>query len=221
MIYGKKYNELVKEDFTIYKFKDPLFDDGFIRYEYDEWILHTIIMDFEMNEEKTRGMTEEEKQDIYEKNFVHDCKWSMACNIARKLESVNALYHDSIDGTDIYLDLTIPYFPKELYLNLVEWINDEPLSDIDFHGISLKKMVDLMDFPPEEEWQKFCKSIEEYRRSKARHYLALFKLVASYARVGNYERGDRIYVNTESMNMFRKPIAIGNVAKFKEKYGIK
>lgn len=204
MIYGKKYNELVKEDFTIYKFKDPLFDDGFIRYEYDEWILHTIIMDFEMNVEKTKGMTEEEKQDIYEKNFIHDCKWSMACNIARKLESMNALYHDSVDGTDIYLDLTIPYFPKELYPNLVEWINDEPLSNIKFHGISLKKMIDLMDFPKEDEWQKYFKTFEDYQRVKARSYLSIFKHIAFYNKWHTFDDATKAYVRMESMNTFRR-----------------
>lgn len=221
MTYGKRYNELKQEDFTVYEFKEPFYPNGSIKYEYNEWICHIFIMDFDMNEEKTASMTEDEKQELYDKLFDVACKQTMNTNMYEKLNSVGAYYHDAIDGSDIYLSLTIPYFPKELYPNLVEWINDEPLSDIDFHGISLKKMVDLMDFPPEEEWQKFCKSIEEYRRSKARHYLALFKLVALYAKTGSYERGDRIYVNTESMNMFRKPVDIVNVKRFKELHGIK
>jgi hypothetical protein len=39
--------------------------------------------------------------------------------------------------------VTLPEYPKEIEQNVLEWVNDEPFSEIDCHGISVKHVVEI------------------------------------------------------------------------------
>lgn len=48
------------------------------------------------------------------------------------------------DGDKRIFMATLPNYPKEIEQNILEWINDRPLTDIDCHGLSLSRI--LIDF---------------------------------------------------------------------------
>jgi predicted metal-dependent phosphotriesterase family hydrolase len=64
------------------------------------------------------------------------------------VEGINAKI-DEIFGSDETTRLignmykkTLLSYPKEIEQNVLEWINDDTITEIDYHGISIKELVD-------------------------------------------------------------------------------
>ena len=109
------------------------------------------------------------------------------CVIMKKLKSVNAYYEDSYDGYDMLMMITCKSLPYELYPNVIEWVNDDPMSEISYNGLSIKAMVDQMNFPDYESYHKVVPTLtrEKYEEEKARCFLRIFAYMATYAKYGS------------------------------------
>lgn len=152
-------------------------------YFYDEECFDSLVRAFDLTTDEYKQMSEAEQKAFYKEKFEEMCKASIGAVIAKKLESLNAHFINPMRGMDMDIVRTFETLPLELYPNIVEWANDEEISEIDWNGLSIKKMIDKMDFPPFEAFKSRYPDIteEKYITKKARAYLQVFELVGWYS----------------------------------------
>ena len=76
-------------------------------------------------------------------------------NIAEGIKAkINSLQVD--EGTKRGLLWCIPQYPKEIEQNILEWINNEPLTDVDCHGESIVRTMAMWNFTKDDIPQLIC-----------------------------------------------------------------
>ena len=50
---------------------------------------------------------------------------------------------DGFEGLKVLWKYKLPQYPIEIEQNVLEWLNGEPISDIDYHGESIAKIFKL------------------------------------------------------------------------------
>lgn len=152
-------------------------------YYYDEECFDNLVEVFDLSTDAYKQMSEKEQKAFYKEKFEEMCKASIGAVIAKKLESLNAHFINPMRGMDMDIVRIFETLSLELYPNIVEWANDEEISEIDWNGLSIKKMIDKMDFPPFEAFKNRYPDITEERHitKKARAYLQVFELVGWYS----------------------------------------
>ena len=63
-----------------------------------------------------------------------------------KLDEIKAIDPEYDGWCESYRD-SIKNYPIEVEQNVLEWINNKPLTDIDCHGASIKKIMDAFNLP--------------------------------------------------------------------------
>ena len=69
-------------------------------------------------------------------------------------DKINSLHISKMDKD--LLKLRIMRYPSEIEQNVLEWINNQPLSDIDCHGESILKIMNLWGFSEKDIPQLIC-----------------------------------------------------------------
>lgn len=167
-------------EFRKFTFKEP-------GYRYNEATCDSLVRAFGIKTEEYKNMTPEEQKEFYHWRFLEECKVELMCVIMKKLKSVNAYYRDSYQEQDMLMMITCESLPYELYPNVIEWVNDDPMSEISYNGLSIKAMVDQMNFPDFESYHRVVPTLtrEKYEEQKARCYLRIFAYMATYAKNGS------------------------------------
>ena len=65
-------------------------------------------------------------------------------NIWDGIEAKLSLFRDGNESTERYLAICREFmqdYPKELEQNVLEWVNNEPITEIDCHGASIKGVM--------------------------------------------------------------------------------
>ena len=182
-------------EFRKYTFKNP---DFF----YNEESCNSLVVAFDLQTDEYKKMTPDEQKEFYEKRFYEECQLGLLSIIMKKLKSANALYHDTSEGRDALLLIVCESLPYDIYPNIMEWINDDELSEISYNGLSVKQMAIAMDFPSYDNYKLICpySTKEKYERIKARCYLTIFSYMATYAK---YDMQDPLPWINKAMNTFR------------------
>ena len=157
------------------------------QYYYNEETCKSLVMAFDMQEEKYKQMSPDEQELYFNKRFLEECRLELISIMMDKLKSVNAYYADEYPNRDSLLFLTCESLPYEVYPNIFEWVNDDPMSEINYNGLSIKAMVDQMNFPDFKSYHRVVPTLtrEKYEEEKARCYLRIFAYMATYAKNGS------------------------------------
>lgn len=145
----------------------------FVKYEFKE-------ENYFYNEEKiyNRVLSENTNKETLLEEYDVERKRVMAANVLRKLLNAKIGFEYDLDVyTEIILNL-VNSLPFEIYPNIVEWINEEELTDIKVKDISLKEMVEYTDL-------ETCESKKQY------HYFfyKLLRIISKYY-IGEYSNKD-------------------------------
>lgn len=116
--------------FTKYEFKNNENKD----YWYDEEAIAKVIL--------CNGITEESI-----KEYNEACIINMEANVMNKMENDTLEWKLRKGDNHRYINPWFKYIPKEVYPNIVEWINNEPISKIKYKELSIKELFDRMRLP--------------------------------------------------------------------------
>ena len=182
-------------EFRKYTFKNP---DFF----YNEESCNSLVVAFDLQTDEYKKMTPEEQKAFYEKRFYEECQLELLSIMMKKLKSVNAYHPDAYPNRDTLLLRVCESLPYEVYPNIMEWVNDEDISVIDYNGLTIKGMLDNMNFPSYEDYKRAIPDItkEKYEEQKARCYLMIFSYMADYAK---YNMENPFIFMCEAKNTFR------------------
>lgn len=152
-------------------------------YKYNEKFLYAVANYFDRQTEEYKNLSDVEKEEYVNNKALELFKISMINIIYSKAleESKNTHYLMDERYLMASVELAIEHFPLELYPNIVEWINDEDITYIDYHGLSMRSLLDYVNFPEEDKWP-FEKSL--YRPNKARCFVETMILMSKYAENG-------------------------------------
>lgn len=152
-------------------------------YVYDEESYYSICKAFDSQAEEYKSLPSELKEKYLEDKALEVCKASMTGNVFTKLkkESENTKYLFDARYSWTSAEIAMENFPLELYPNIVEWVNDEEISYIDYHGLSMKELLGYVNFPEEDKWL-FEKSL--YKPNKARCFVEAMILMSEYVENG-------------------------------------
>lgn len=170
-------------------------------YKYNEKFLYAVANHFDRQTEEYKNLSDVEKEEYVNNKALELFKISMINIIYSKAleESKNTHYLMDKRYLMASVELAIEHFPLELYPNIVEWINDEDISYIDYHGLSMRSLLDYVNFPEEDKWP-FEKSL--YRPNKARCFVEAMILMSKYVENGCE---DPLAYQIQAGFIYRKP----------------
>lgn len=170
-------------------------------YVYDEESYYSICKSFDSQTDEYKSLPNELREEYIKNKTLEVCMASMTGNIFTKLEkeseNTKYLFDDRFGWASA--ELAIEHFPLELYPNIVEWINDEDISYIDYHGLSMRSLLDYVNFPEEDKWP-FEKSL--YRPNKAKCFVEAMILMSKYVENGCE---DPLAYQIQAGFIYRKP----------------
>lgn len=179
-----------------FMFKNP-------SYKYNEKFLYAVANHFDRQTEEYKNLSDFEKEQYINGKALELYKISMINIIYSKVLEESKNTHYLMDKRYLMssVKIAIEHFPLELYPNIVEWVNDEEISYIDYHGLSMRELLGYVDFPEEDKWP-FEKSL--YKPNKARCFVEAMILISEYVENGCEEPMDYLI---QAGFIYRKPDA--------------
>lgn len=80
-------------------------------------------------------------------DFTKDCIMHMQSNVIIKMENDVFEWKMNKGNNNNLINKWFKYIPKEIYPNIIEWINDENISNIVYNNLSIKELIDEMRLP--------------------------------------------------------------------------
>lgn len=97
---------------------------------------------YKINLEMVHGMYKNKSEDFYHKEALKMTKAAKSeyinANMGKKLQECGFGKTESGRKAKNF----VSWLPEELYPNIIEWIEGKPISDIDYHGMSIKKIME-------------------------------------------------------------------------------
>ena len=101
-------------------------------------------LDYRRTKEEFPNESEEFLEKEARKRAEEDSRFILKLEIARKYQETDGF---SQDYAKKIAQEMIDELPFELFPNIIEWINNEPISEIDYGGLSIKKMMNWRMYP--------------------------------------------------------------------------
>ena len=84
---------------------------------------------------------------LNEKEFEDKCKLVMGSNFYKKMKNDMSDFGFNPRYDEERIDELMNILPKELYQNMVEWINEEPISNIIIKDVTINDIINYINLP--------------------------------------------------------------------------
>lgn len=187
----------MKKDFQKFSFKDQN------TYFYDENIIYNLAEETVNTEYGKDNLTkihpeidiknisENKKEQLIEEQFEHDCLLFMANNIIIK-EKKDGIFID--ENSEMNLIKNFSTFPQILYQNIVEWINNDDISSIQYDDFTIPELLKMLN------WYKI--DDKKNKLLKDNIFVTLLCFISEYQK-GELQDKIQIYRFTK-MSVFRR-----------------